>query len=396
LKKNISYIEKSRYSISKRESETMSKKEEPPKTAKVKKTPQKKPPASKTPEKKVKKDPEDWIEEILPKQRPKVAQKEDKDLSDVAVNRIPGIGPAVAEKLMSAGYITLAAVAHASPVELVEHCEIGEQTAKRLITAARSQVGVGFRNAKELLRVRKELVKIPTGSKALDDLLAGGIETSSLTEISGEFRTGKTQICFQLCVMTAMDKKLGGLESGVIYVDTEGTFRPERIVQICERFGAPAEEVLNRIQVGRAYNSDHQMVLVLESPKLIKENNVKLLIIDSLTSHFRAEYAGRGSLLERQQKLNKYLHQLLRLAEVYDVAVVATNQVLSKPDVLYGETTFPIGGHIVAHSCTTRVFLRKGKGDKRIARVIDSPHIPEIETVFSISGEGIIDIKDST
>lgn len=368
----------------------MSKKEESPKTKKEKSTP------TKTTTPKKEKEPEDWIAEIIPKQaKSRVSKQKQEDIVDVAVNQIPGIGPAVSEKLLSAGYITLAAVAHASPYELVEHCEIGEQTAKRLITAARSQIGIGFKNAKELLVSRQKLEKISTGSKALDTLLAGGIETSSLTEISGEFRTGKTQICFQLCVLTAMSKKLGGLESGVIFIDTEGTFRPERIVQICTRFGVDPEEVLNRISVGRAYNSDHQMVLVLESPKLIKETNVKLMIIDSLTSHFRAEYTGRGSLLERQQKLNKYLHQLLRLAEVYDIAVVATNQVLSKPDVLYGETIFPIGGNIVAHSCTTRVFLRKGKGDKRIARVIDSPHIPEIETVFCISNEGIIDIEDS-
>ncbi|MHA1199645.1 MAG: DNA repair and recombination protein RadA [Candidatus Heimdallarchaeaceae archaeon] len=345
---------------------------------------------------KPKKEPEDWIEEILPKKKkPQTKKPKAQDLSDVAVNQIPGIGPAVAEKLISSGYLTLAAVAHASPIELAEHCEIGEQTAKRLISASRSQIGIGFKSAKELLKIRNKLVKIPTGSKSLDTLLAGGIETSSLTEFSGEFRTGKTQICFQLCVMTAMPKSLGGLESGVIYIDTEGTFRPERIVQICNRFNAPADEVLGRINVGRAYNSDHQMVLVLESPKFIQEGNVKLMIIDSLTSHFRAEYTGRNSLLPRQQKLNKFLHQLLRLGEVYDIAVVATNQVLSKPDVLYGETVFPIGGNIVAHSCTTRVFLRKGKGEKRIARVIDSPHIPEIETVFMIGQDGILDVGES-
>jgi DNA repair protein RadA len=368
----------------------MSKKADPPKS--TKQTP------SKTPaEKKKPKEPEDWIAEIIPKKKkPPVQKVKEDDLSDVTVNKIPGIGPAVSEKLMTAGYLTLAAVAHASPYELVEHCEIGEQTAKRLISAARSQIGVGFKSAKALLESRQKLQMIPTGSKALDTLLKGGIETSSLTEISGEFRTGKTQICFQLCVMTAMSKKKGGLESGVIFIDTEGTFRPERIVQICNRFEADPDEVLSRIHVGRAYNSDHQMVLVLESPRLIKEKNVKLMIIDSLTSHFRAEFTGRGSLLERQQKLNKYLHQLLRLGEVYDIATVATNQVLSKPDVLYGETIFPIGGNIVAHSCTTRIFLRKGKGDKRIARVIDSPHIPEIETIFSITEQGIVDIEDSS
>ncbi|MHA1345833.1 MAG: DNA repair and recombination protein RadA [Candidatus Heimdallarchaeaceae archaeon] len=368
----------------------MSKKENDPDTTK-KATSTKKTSVKRTSDKKE----EDWIKDIIPKQRkPAPKQQKKQDLSDIAINQIPGIGPAISEKLITSGYLTLAAVAHASPMELVEHCEIGEQTAKRLITAARSQIGIGFQSAKNLLETRQKLVKIPTGSKSLDTLLAGGVETSSLTEISGEFRTGKTQICFQLCVMTAMDKKYGGLGSGAIYIDTEGTFRPERIIQICNRFGAPAEEVLNNIHVGRAYNSDHQMVLLLESPKLIKEHNVKLMIIDSLTSHFRAEYTGRGALLERQQKLNKYLHQLLRLAEVYDIAIVATNQVLSKPDVLYGETTFPIGGHIVAHSCQTRVFLRKGKGEKRIARVIDSPHIPEIETMFSITSDGIADVAE--
>ncbi len=376
--------------IARRESENMSKKESAPEIIK-KITTDKKSSAKRKSDKKE----EDWIKDIIPKQTKSTPKKPKKqDLSDIAVNQIPGIGPAIAEKLITSGYLTLAAVGHASPMELVEHCEIGEQTAKRLITAARSQMGIGFQSAKILLETRQKLVKIPTGSKSLDTLLAGGVETSSLTEISGEFRTGKTQICFQLCVMTAMDKKYGGLGSSAIYIDTEGTFRPERVIQMCNKFGAPAEEVLSKIHVGRAYNSDHQMVLLLESPKLIKENNVKLMIIDSLTSHFRAEYTGRGSLLERQQKLNKYLHQLLRFAEVYDIAIVATNQVLSKPDVLYGETIFPIGGNIVAHSCTTRVFLRKGKGEKRIARVIDSPHIPEIETIFAITSDGIADVAE--
>lgn len=370
----------------------MSKKEDSTQTTKDKQTENKiQSPVDKN------KDVDDWIAEIIPKKiSPKASKQSKDDLSDISVDKIPGIGPAISEKLLASGFLTLAAVAHASPHELVENCEIGEQTAKRLITAARSQIGIGFKNAKEMLQTRQKIKKISTGSNSLDTLLAGGIETSSLTEISGEFRTGKTQICFQLCVTTAMDEKLGGLNSGVIYIDTEGTFRPERIVQICNRFGASADDVLGKINVGRAYNSDHQMVLLLESPKFIREGNVKLMIIDSLTSHFRAEFTGRNALLARQQKLNKYLHQLLRLAEVYDIAVVATNQVLSKPDVLYGETIFPIGGNIVAHSCTTRVFLRKGKGDKRIARVIDSPHIPEIETVFMITGDGIQDPEESS
>ncbi len=333
---------------------------------------------------------EEWLDEIVPEYtNGKDKEDEEKNMGDITVNKIPGIGPAIADKLRSSGYLTLAAVAHASPVELVEHCEIGEQTAKRIIASARNQVGVGFKSAKQILDSRTELTKISTGCKNLDELLDGGVETKSITELSGEFRTGKTQLCFQLSVMTAMNQDKGGLGAGVIYIDTEGTFRPERIISICKKYDTSEEEVLNRINVGRAYNSDHQMLLVLESPKLIRKNNVKLLIIDSLTSHFRAEYTGRGSLMERQQKLNKFLHQLLRLADVYGLAVLVTNQVLAKPDVLYGESIFPIGGNIVAHSCTTRIYLRKGKGEKRIARVIDSPHIPETEAVFAITESGI-------
>ncbi len=337
---------------------------------------------------------ESWINEIVSEQTNANGTKTTKDYSDLPISQLPGIGPAINDKLVLAGYLTVASIAHASPLELVEYCEIGEQTAKRIINTARAQVGIGFKSAKTILENRVALDKISTGSKTLDDLLGGGIEPKAITELSGEFRTGKTQLCFQLCVMTALPKELGGQEAGVIYVDSEGTFRPERIVHICERFGVSPDEILSRINVGRAYNSDHQMVLVLESPKFIQKNNVKLLVIDSLTSHFRAEFTGKGALLERQQKLNKLLHQLLRLADVYNIAVVVTNQVLAKPDVMYGETIFPIGGNIVAHSCTTRVYLRKGKGEKRIARVIDSPHIPETEAIFSITQNGVVDNED--
>ena len=339
---------------------------------------------------------EEWLNEIVSGENKKVkkAIESETDLSDIPINRVPGIGPALAEKLLNAGYLTLASIAHASTVELVERCEIGEHTAKRLINAARRQVGVTFRTAKTLMEERKKLVKIPVGCKSLDNLLDGGIELRSLTELSGEFRTGKTQLCFQLCVTTAMDKKYGGLGADVVYIDTEGTFRPERIIHIANRFGVSSDEILNKIHVGRAYNSDHQMALVAESPKILKEKGAKLIVVDSLTSHFRAEFIGAGSLLERQQKLNKFLHQLLRIADVYNVAVVATNQVMTKPDVLYGESIFPIGGNIVAHSCTTRIYLRKAKGEKRIARVIDSPYIPEIEAIFAITEKGIVDVEE--
>ncbi len=194
-----------------------------------------------------------------------------------------------------------------------------------------------------------------------------------------------------MCINVQLEKEKGGLESHVIYIDTENTFRPERIKQMAEAYELDADEVLNKIHVARAYNSSHQMLLVDKAKELAKEFPVRLLVVDSLTSHFRAEYIGRGALADRQQKLNKHMHALLRWGDLNNGVVVVTNQVSSKPDAFFGDPTRPIGGHIVGHTATFRLYLRKSKGGKRIARLIDSPHLPEGEAVFSVSEIGIRD-----
>jgi RecA/RadA recombinase len=205
-----------------------------------------------------------------------------------------------------------------------------------------------------------------------------------------------TQICHQLAVNVQLPRDKGGLEGSVIVIDTENTFRPERIVQMAEAKGLDPKEVLKNIYVAQAYNSNHQMLLVDNAKelaqKLMKEGRpVKLLIVDSLTSHFRAEYVGRGTLADRQQKLNKHLHDLMRFGEIFNAAIVVTNQVQAKPDAFYGDPTRPIGGHVVAHTATFRIYLKKSKGELRVARLIDSPHLPEGEVVFKITERGIED-----
>nr|5QUL_A Chain A, RadA [Pyrococcus furiosus]5QUL_B Chain B, RadA [Pyrococcus furiosus] len=222
--------------------------------------------------------------------------------------------------------------------------------------------------------------RISTGSKSLDKLLGGGIETQAITEVFGEFGSGKTQLAHTLAVMVQLPPEEGGLNGSVMWIDTENTFRPERIREIAQNRGLDPDEVLKHIAYARAFNSNHQMLLVQQAEDMIKEllntdRPVKLLIVDSLTSHFRSEYA----LAERQQKLAKHLADLHRLANLYDIAVFVTNQVQAN------------GGHILAHSATLRVYLRKGKGGKRIARLIDAPHLPEGEAVFSITEKGIED-----
>ncbi len=307
------------------------------------------------------------------------------------IEDLPGVGPTTAEKLRSAGYTTLEAIAVASPAELVEVAEIGEGTAIKIINAAREALEMSWITAKELMERRRAVGRISTGSSNLDSLIGGGVETQSITEFYGKFGSGKTQICHQLSVNVQLPPEKGGLNGAALYIDTENTFRPERIIQMAKAVGLNPEQALQNIYVARAYNSDHQMLLVEKAREIIEERNIRLIVVDSLTAHFRAEYVGRGALAERQQKLNRHIHALQHLADAFNLAVVVTNQVMARPDVLFGDPTEPVGGHVLAHAATYRVYLRKAKGPKRIARLVDSPHLPEGEVVFQITPEGIRD-----
>ncbi|MFW9928402.1 MAG: DNA repair and recombination protein RadA [Candidatus Thorarchaeota archaeon] len=329
-----------------------------------------------------------------------IAKKNGKDKKIESISDLPGVGPTTAKKLSENGFDSLMAIAAASVAQLTSIASLGEKTAQKMIEAARSALNLSFISAEEILDQRQKLLRITTGSAALDELFRGGIETGSLTEFYGEFRTGKTQLAHQLCVTLQLPREEGGLkETGkdvqpvkAVYIDTEGTFRPERIIAMAQRYPSlDPQEVLKNILVGRCYNSDHQMALVDKVAKDAQNENIGLIIVDSLTSHFRAEYVGRGTLAERQQKLNQHIHAILRIAEVSNLAIVATNQVHAKPDQFFGDPTAPVGGHVVAHAAQTRVMLRKSKGNRRIARIADSPLLPESEAVFAINEEGIFD-----
>ncbi|MGA8543225.1 MAG: DNA repair and recombination protein RadA [Thermoplasmata archaeon] len=309
---------------------------------------------------------------------------------EVALEDLPGVGSTTADRLREAGYTDLMELAVASPGDVAEAAEIGTAIAQKIIGEARRRADVGqFESGTTLLERRKKLGRVTTNSKALDELLGGGVETQAITEFSGEFGTGKTQLAHQIAVDIQLPPDQGGLSSEVVYIDTESTFRPERIVDMAKGVGLDPAEALGRIHVARAYNSNHQMLLVQKAQELAREKPIRLLVVDSLTAHFRAEYLGRAELAPRQQLLNKHLHELLRFADAYNAAIVVTNQVSVRPDVLFGDPTRPIGGNIVAHAATYRVYLRKSKPPRRIARLIDSPNLPEGEAVFSLTTEGI-------
>jgi len=307
-----------------------------------------------------------------------------------SIEDLPGVGPAIADKLMESGYKDLMSIAAASPGAFKD-LGLGEGSAKKIIMAAQDALEMGFETGSEVMRKRAQVGKITTGSAEVNKLLGGGIESQAITEFYGKFSSGKTQMTHQLSVNVQLPKEKGGLEGNALYIDTENTFRPERIVQMANAAGLDPEEALANIKVGKAYNSDHQMLLAEKAEQMIEDENIKLIVVDSLMSHFRSEYVGRGTLADRQQKLNRHLAFLMRTADTHNLPVIITNQVMASPGILFGDPTEPVGGHILAHKSTFRVYLRRGKGEKRVAKLVDSPHLPDSECIFSISEDGIRD-----
>ncbi|NWG08851.1 MAG: DNA repair and recombination protein RadA [Nitrososphaerales archaeon] len=320
---------------------------------------------------------------------------------ELDLESLEGVGPATKQKLTAAGIYNVLDLVSRGPIEISDVVNIDLSRAIELVNKARvrlvtlGRIEKDFISATELYKKRQTIERIGTGSKNLDDLLGGGIETQAVTELYGEYGSGKTQLCHTLCVKVQTQKDQGGLSSGAIYVDTENTFRPERIVEIAEAYNLEPEEVLSKIIVAEAYNSAHQELIVREAGRFIEKERIRLLVVDSAVAHYRAEFLGRGTLAERQQRLNRFMHNLLRLAELYNVAVVVTNQVQSAPDVFFGDPTRPVGGHVVAHTSTYRIYLRKA-GKNRIARMMDSPCHPEREVVFILDGRGINDPPEET
>ena len=320
-------------------------------------------------------------------------------MEDLRLDSLEGVGPVTTRKLSDAGIHNIMDLIIRGPVEISEITGMDKDTTEKIVNKARQQlveeglISKDFVTATEIYKRRQDIGKITTGTNCLDTLFDGGIETQALTEVYGEFACGKTQFCHTMCIMVQKPKEEGGLEGGVLYIDTENTFRPERIVSIAKANEMDPEKVLDNIIVARAYNSAHQTLILEEAGSVIRENNIKLIIVDSAVGLFRVEYLGRGTLAARQQKLNHFVHLLVRIAETYNCAALATNQVMASPDVFFGDPTRPIGGNVVAHTSTYRIYFKKS-GKKRIARMVDSPHHPEMDVVFALGEAGVIDPEE--
>jgi len=332
-------------------------------------------------------------EDILIEDDIKIKKEKPSKSKEFTVSDLPGVGPATVEKLADAGYDSLLSIAVASIGQLSDAAGLSESVTRKIIQTARSELDMGFESGLDLLEKRKQILKITTGSKAFDEILGGGFESGCISECFGQYGSSKTQIANALAVNVQLPRDKGGAEGMAVYIDGEGTFRPERIRQLAAGIGLDENQVLSNIKVARAFNSDHQMILVDKVEELITKEKlpIKLLIVDSLTAHFRSEFIGRGTLAERQQKLNKHMHSLMKLAASHNIVVYVTNQVMAKPDTFFGDPNEAIGGNIVGHNSTFRVYLRRGKKGSRVAKLIDSPNLPEGEAMFFITEEGLKD-----
>uniref|UniRef100_S4RBH5 DNA repair protein RAD51 homolog n=1 Tax=Petromyzon marinus TaxID=7757 RepID=S4RBH5_PETMA len=311
-----------------------------------------------------------------------------------------GVSANDVKKLEEAGFHTVEAVAYAPKKELLNIKGISEAKADKIlfvefyfIVSKHANKNVICYHAVRLGGIGQEIIMVVGLVYSL-----GGIETGSITELFGEFRTGKTQLCHTLAVTCQLPIDRGGGEGKAMYVDTEGTFRPERLLAVAERFGLSGSDVLDNVAYARAYNSDHQTQLLYQASAMMAESSrYALLIVDSATALYRTDYSGRGELAARQMHLARFLRMLLRLADEFGVAVVITNQVVAQVDgaaMFTADPKKPIGGNIMAHSSTTRLYFRKGRGETRICKIYDSPCLPESEAMFAINADGIGDSKD--
>ncbi|XP_030855225.1 DNA repair protein RAD51 homolog 1 [Strongylocentrotus purpuratus] len=326
-------------------------------------------------------------------------QEVSEEFGPLGISRLEasGISSNDVKKLEEAGMHTVESVAYSTKKELCAVKGISEAKADKILTEAQKLVPMGFTTATQFHQQRSEIIQVTTGSKELDKLLQGGIETGSITEIFGEFRTGKTQLCHTMAVTCQLPIDNGGGEGKCLYIDTEGTFRPERLIAVADRYNLSGSDVLDNVAYARAHNSDHQSQLLLQASAMMAESRYALLIVDSATALYRTDYSGRGELASRQMHLGRFLRTLLRLADEYGVAVVITNQVVAQVDgaaMFTSDPKKPIGGHIMAHASTTRLYLRKGRGETRICKIYDSPCLPEAEAMFAINPDGVGDAKD--
>lgn len=308
---------------------------------------------------------------------------------------LEGVSQGTINKLRAAGLVTLLQIAVVPPKEIIERTDIKSlDTASKVVVLAQRAIS-RYRTAAQYYEDETaDTRKLSTGIAEFDDILRGGFELGSITELWGRFQMGKTQMCYTVAILVQNAEEEGGLNAKALVIDTENTFKGIRVAEIAEARGLDVQQTLENIHIIRIYNSDHLEATIRALPETLQEDNYGLLIVDSMATHFRGEYVGRGVLAERQGKLAGILQNLMRVAESFNLVVLVTNQAQANVTG-YGANEQPALGHIMAHACTHRIHFRKGRGLMRIAKIYDSPILPPNEARFLLTEKGAESVEET-
>lgn len=334
------------------------------------------------------------VEEIIeekPKKK-KVVKKKIEEKEPQLID-LPGVGAGTVSKLEDAGITDMIGVAVLTPKQLNDKTGISEAVGRKVIQAAYGFTDMDFKAGLQYEKKQSDKFTITTGSNNIDALLGGGgIKSKVITECYAGFGGGKSQIGMMLATTVQLPKERGGMDGKAVYIDSEGSYSQARVRQFAEGLNLDQDKAVDNIFVARAINSNHQMLLLEKVDEMIRKGEpIKLMVIDSLMVHFRSEFLGRAQLSERQMKLTKYLSDIVKLAEKHNIAVYITNQIMIDPAQMFGDPTKPIGGSFLGHTSKYRMYIRKGKQGTRVCKLVDSPDLPDDETIFMIEQNGFSD-----
>lgn len=314
----------------------------------------------------------------------------------MTVNDVKGVGAKTGEKLEDNGITDIKALAMTSEDVLVEDIGLGEGTAKKILSNAREQLkthGTGFTRGDTMDENQKQLDKITTGSDKFDSILGGGVPCEYITEFYGENSSGKSQTMMSLAVNVQLPKEEGGLDKGAIIIDTESAVLTERIEEIAKAKGLDSDEVLENMYIAQTIDSNDLADKVKQAKNLCSQEDIGLIIIDSISSHYRAEFNGRDELGERQDAIGEVIKDLKELIRTKGVAVAYTNQVYHNPGGGYGDNTIAWGGNIIGHNSTFRVYLQDRMSKGWNAKLMDSPGLAQQDVYFDIDEQGVKDVE---
>ncbi len=305
------------------------------------------------------------------------------------VEAVPGVGPAAAKRLRDAFITTAEILSVQNPIDLQERTKLGEATVRKIIRAARDTTGkFGFRSGIELEKEQSQIPRLSFGISSIDEKLMGGLEAGSIIEFYGGFSSGKTQWCHHLAVRSQLPLEQGGLEGRVLWLDSEASFKTNIIRANAIRWGLDPDVVLGNINVAPMALSSQIEDTFEQIQLLLAEGEFKMLVIDSLTGLFRAEYRGIATLATRQQTINSLLNTMRRMGIATDAIFAYTNQVTTQISNYGGNAYAPAGGHVVSHASDYRFYAGKGTEGKRKLVLRDNAGVPEFSVEVHIGYGG--------